>query len=80
MPGTRNIVMFVAFDRDERGEIIPAFTPRQVKEEAEAIHAVEILGRRHTGAVAWRRESNPAVGEMGDPIIIAQQGPIGEFS
>jgi hypothetical protein len=79
MPGTNNIVMFVAFDRDAHGEAVPAFTPRQATDEAEAVHAVEILGLRHAGAVAWRRDSRPAIGEIGEPEIVAERGAIGDF-
>ncbi|MGF9563859.1 hypothetical protein [Neorhizobium sp. JUb45] len=79
MPGTNDIVMFVAFDRNARGETIPAFTPRQATDEAEAVNAVEILGARHAGAVAWRRESLPAIGEIGEPRIIAKRGAVGDF-
>lgn len=80
MPGTNDIVMFVAFDRNARGETIAAFTPRQARDEAEAVHAVEILGARHAGAVAWRRESRPAIGEIGEPCIIAEHGTVGDFN
>lgn len=80
MPGTNNIVMFVAFDRNDRGEAIPAFEARQATDEAEAVHAVEILGMRHAGAIAWRRDSRPAIGEIGEPDIIATRGAIGDFS
>ncbi|MGI2031673.1 hypothetical protein ACRQ1B_04695 [Rhizobium panacihumi] len=79
MPGTNNVVMFVAFDRNDRGEAVPAFTPRQASDEAEAVHAVEILGGRHAGAVAWKREAQPAVGEIGEPQVIAERGAIGDF-
>lgn len=79
MPGTSYVVMFVAFDRDASGEAVAAFAPRQAADEAEAIHAVEVLGARHAGAVAWRRDSRPAVGEMGEPQVIAQRGSIGDF-
>lgn len=79
MPGTSNIVMFVAFDRNARGETVPAFTPRQAVDEAEALHAVDILGTRHAGAVAWRRDAQPAVGEIGEPLVIAERGAVGDF-
>ncbi|MGE7368153.1 hypothetical protein ACQKKX_03665 [Neorhizobium sp. NPDC001467] len=77
MRGTSDIVMFVAFDRNARGETVPAFTPRQAMDEAEAVHAVEILGGRHAGAVAWRRESKPIICEMGEPTVVAERGAIG---
>lgn len=79
MPGTNSVVMFVAFDRNESGEAVAAFMPRQAIDEAEAVHAVEILGGRHAGAVAWRRDSFPAVGEIGEPDVIAECGSIGDF-
>ncbi|RWX75439.1 hypothetical protein EPK99_17200 [Neorhizobium lilium] len=80
MPGTNAILMFLAFDRNARGDAIPAFEPLQAASAAEAIDAADKLAEVHAGAVAWRRDVQPAVGEMGEPIILFQRGLIGDFN
>lgn len=79
MPGLNDSFYIVAFDEDERGEIMPSFEPRQVASREEAMRAVDGLARDHAGVVAWHRRAEPAVGELGPPEIISQRGRIGDF-
>ncbi len=79
MPGTNHIFMYSAFIENENGAAIPAFTPRQTASEVEAIEAATSLARSHLGAIAWKRDARPAIGEIGDPEIIYQAGRVGDF-
>jgi hypothetical protein len=79
MPGTNTIVMFQAFDSNDRGDAVPAAEPQQATSEDEAIEAASKLADIHAGAVVWRRDVQPAVGEMGEPIIVFRRGLIGDF-
>ena len=79
MPGTNTIAMFVAFDQDARGQAIPAFAPVQAASEDEAIQSADRLASAHAGAVAWKRESQPAIGEIGEPVLIVRRGHVGDF-
>jgi hypothetical protein len=56
------IVVAAAFDRNEDGELIPAFDPQQQQSEA--------------GVIAWSREANPALGEYGPPTILFISGDV----
>jgi hypothetical protein len=80
MPGTNKIAMFVAFDQDTHGSAVPAFEPRQAESEEEAIRSADMLASMHAGAIAWRRDSRPAIGEIGEPVILFQRGRIGDFN
>jgi hypothetical protein len=80
MPGTNAIVMFLAFDRNERGEAVPVSQPQLAGTEDEAISEADRLAELHAGAVVWRRESHPAIGEMGEPVILFQRGLVGDFN
>jgi hypothetical protein len=80
MPGTNAIVMFQAFDRNSRGDAVPASEAKQAASESEAIAAADKLADTHAGAVAWRRDVQPAVGEMGEPIILFRRGVVGDFN
>ncbi len=79
MPGTNTILMFQAFDANARGDAVPVSEPLQAGSEEEAIQSADKLADRHAGAVAWRRDVQPAVGEMGEPIVLFRRGLIGEF-
>jgi hypothetical protein len=80
MPGTNVILMYQAFDKNAHGDATPVSQPQQAASEVEAIEAADRLADGHAGAVAWRRDVQPAVGEMGEPIILFQRGLIGEFN
>ena len=80
MPGTNKIVMYVAFDQDVSGSAVPAFEPKQADSEEEAIQAADTLASSYAGAIAWRRDSQPAIGEIGEPVILFQRGRVGDFN
>ena len=80
MPGINTVVMFVAFDEDDHGQTIQAFAPLQASNADEAIQSADRLASEHAGAVAWTRSTEPAIGEMGEPVIIFQRGHVGDFN
>ena len=79
MPGTFSTVYVVAFDLDERDQAIKAFTARVATSEAAAVDEARDLAGRHAGAVVWKREGNPVVGEEGEPEVIFSVGRVGDF-
>lgn len=79
MPGTYSTIFLAAFDLDARGQAIPAFSPRTSPSEIEAIETASRFAGMHAGAVVWKREANPVIGEEGDPVIIWQIGVVGDF-
>ncbi len=57
------LIVVVAFDRDEDGELQPVFGPAEQQSEERAIRTAKGLAAKHAGVIAWSRESNPALGE-----------------
>jgi hypothetical protein len=70
------LIVLAAFVKNDDGELVPAFDPRQVDTEARARQDAALLGEKYAGVVAWSREADPAVGEYGPPVIIYQRGEV----
>jgi hypothetical protein len=79
MPGTFSTVYIVAFDLDDRRQVIQAFNPRVAVDEVAAVKEAGELAHKHAGVVVWRRDNNPAVGEEGVPLVVFSVGRIGDF-
>lgn len=79
MPGAFIAISIFAFDLDKRGQ------PNQVWEtvvegsEADAVEEAKELALSHAGTLVVKREGGPAIGDVGDPIIVFQTGRIGDF-
>ena len=69
-------IVLMAFDRDDKGTLNPVFEPREMPDERRAVNAARDLAARHAGAITWRREANPAIGEYGHPEILFQAGEV----
>jgi len=80
MPGTFTTYYVLAFDLDKRNQLVGAFEPRVAASVEAAVEEVRNLAAQHAGAVAWRRDGDPVVGEEGEPEIIFQAGRIGDFA
>ncbi|MGF9565982.1 hypothetical protein AAIH70_20960 [Neorhizobium sp. BT27B] len=80
MPGAYKSLFVVAFDLDRTGQAVPAFEPRQAPDDETAIAQARRLAESHAGAVAWKREAKPVVGEEGEPVVIWQAGSLGDFN
>ena len=79
MPGAYTTVFFTAFDLDDRGQAVSAFSPQTAPSEADAIATATRLTEWHAGAVVWKRGGSPVVGEEGDPIVVWQRGVVGDY-
>jgi hypothetical protein len=80
MPGTFSTTYVVAFDLDGRDQVVHAFPPRVAVNESAAIEEARDLGNHHAGAIVWKREGNPVVGEEGDPNVVFSVGRVGDFN
>ena len=74
-PKTKLIVL-MAFDRGDDGELLPAFEPREMPDERRAISAAKDLALRHPGVITWSRDAKPNVGEYGEPVVLYQNGDV----
>lgn len=70
------LIVVAAFNRDEEGDLKPAFDPRQMQSEDAAIRLAKMIESEHAGVIAWSREANPAIGEYGEPTILYQAGEV----
>ena len=70
------LIVLMAFDRNEDGILQAAFEAREMPDERRAISTAREMARRHAGVITWRRDANPAIGEFGPPEILFQDGDI----
>lgn len=70
------LIVVVAFDRDEEGELQPAFDPMEQQSEDRAIRTARALADKHAGVIAWSREANPDLGEYGEPTTLFLSGEV----
>lgn len=80
MPGTFTTVYLVAFDLDGHDQPVRAFEPRVAANEAAATEEAEGLAQQYAGALVWRRDNDPVVGEEGEPVVVFTVGRVGDFS
>ncbi len=70
------LIVLAAFIKNDDGELVPAFDPRQVDSEDRAKRDASSMAMHYAGVVAWSREADPSIGEYGSPTIIFQSGEI----
>ena len=70
------LVVLMVFDKDDEGELRPAFEAREMPDERRAVATAREMARRHDGVIAWAREVNPAAGEYGPSEVLYRHGSI----
>lgn len=80
MPGVYKSLFFLAFDLDQSGQAIPVSEPKLATDEPAAIAEARRLADVHAGAVVWKREAQPVIGEEGEPEILWRAGVLGDFN
>ncbi|MEA3534287.1 hypothetical protein [Rhizobium sp. CC-YZS058] len=73
------LIVLAAFDKDDEGNLLQAFDPRQMDSEEKAKREARLLAEKHSGVVAWSRDADPDIGEYGPPIVLFQSGDIPEL-
>lgn len=76
MAQNSKLIVLAAFDKNDDGELVPAFEARQVETAERAIREARKITGDHAGVVAWSRDADPSVGEYGPPDILFQHGEI----
>lgn len=51
-PTPTKLIVLLAFDRSEDGDLLPAFEPREMRDEGTAIRTAKEMARRHVGVIA----------------------------
>ena len=75
-PKPTKLIVLLAFDRSEDGELLPAFEPREMRDEGTAIRTAKELARRHVGVITWSRSADLILGEFGPPVVLYQDGDV----
>ena len=75
-PTPTKLIVLMAFERGEDGELIPAFEPREMRDEGTAIRTARDLANRHAGVIAWSRSADLIMGEFGAPVVLFQHGEV----
>ncbi len=75
-PKPTKLIVLLAFDRSEDGELLPAFEPREMRDEGTAIRTAKEMARRHVGVIAWSRSADLLLGEFGPPVVLYQEGDV----
>jgi hypothetical protein len=70
------LIVVVAFDRGEDGELFAAFGPADQQSEDRAIRTARALAAKHAGVIAWSREADPTLGEYGPPNTLFVSGDV----
>ncbi|ODT68273.1 MAG: hypothetical protein ABS75_21225 [Pelagibacterium sp. SCN 63-23] len=73
------LIVLAAFERDEDGELRPAFEAQQMPSEHAAIQRAKLMSRGYAGVIAWRRPAKPDEGEFGEPEVLFSAGDLPEM-
>lgn len=73
------LIVVLAFDRGEDGELGPAFEPREMPDESRAKNLARMLKDQHAGVVAWVRSADLINGVFGEPEVLARYGEVPEM-
>lgn len=73
------LIVLLAFDKGEDGELMPAFEPREMRDEGTAIRAAKEMAHRHVGVITWSRTADLVNGEFGEPVVLFQHGDVPEL-
>lgn len=78
LPGQKKpkLIVVVAFDRGEDGEMFTAFGPADQQSEDRAIRTAKALASMHVGVIAWSRDADPALGDYGPPTVLFTSGEV----
>ena len=70
------LIVVVAFDRGDDGELFPAFGPADQQSEDRAIRTARALATKHAGVIAWSRDADPTLGDYGPPTTLFVSGDV----
>lgn len=70
------LIVVMAFDRNEDGELVTVFGPQDFPTEDRAIRAAEAMAGYNVGVIAWSRDADTDIGEYGEPTILFQSGAV----
>jgi hypothetical protein len=75
-PKPTKLIVLLAFDKGEEGDLVPAFEAREMRDEGTAIRTAKDLSKRHAGVITWSRSADLVNGEFGEPVVLFQHGDV----
>ena len=54
----QKLIVVVAFDRDEDGELKPVYGPAEQQSEERAVRTARALADKHVGVIAWSQSGD----------------------
>jgi len=66
----------MAFDKDEDGNLLPAFDAMQMPSEHAASTRARMIANDHAGVIAWTRPADPDLGIYGDATVLFKSGEV----
>lgn len=76
MTAVKKLIVLAAFDRDDEGNLQPAFPPREMRDEDSARRAAKEMATRHVRVIAWSRDADPLLGDYGPSVELFVNGDI----
>ncbi len=78
LPGQKKpkLIVVVAFDRDDEGELYTVYGPTDQQSEERATRVAKGLAAKHVGVIAWSRDADPALGDYGPPTTLFVSGDV----
>lgn len=76
---SHKLVVLAALDKDDEGNLIPAFEARQIHHEGKAVREAKAIASQHAGVITWSRDADPAVGEYGPSEVLFKHGDVPEM-
>jgi hypothetical protein len=76
---TAKLIVDMAFDRSEDGELLTAFGPADQQSEERAVRLARTSATKHVGVIAWFREAHADIGEYGPPTTLFVKGDVPEM-
>lgn len=78
LPGQKKpkLIVVVAFDRGDDGELFTAYGPNDQQSEDRAVRTARVLAGQHVGVIAWSRDADPALGDYGPPTVLFTNGDV----
>lgn len=74
------VIVVIAFDRKNNGDIEPAFDAVQFASEARALSAARNLTGQHVGILVLSWDAEPDSGSYGPPTVLFQSGEVPDTS
>ena len=70
------LIVVMAFDKDDDGNLFTAFGPADQRTEERAVTLARSLADQHAGVIAWSPHANPDLGEYGAPTTLYTAGDV----